>query len=137
MIIGNVLWPFYGAFFAQLIPLFLLVEAIILRIFFKRIRFIKTLGIVMLANIASTILGLILTNPLMCFWDSMAVKASEQFNACIVAFLLTVPLEAFVICAFSRSRVIRASFWMNLVTYAICFSYVCYAWNYGKYLDRC
>lgn len=138
MLLANVLWPFHGAFLAQLIPFFLVIEWLILARFFKEIGKARALGAVLLANLGSTIVGYALVTPLQLLgWDGLTQKASEQFGACLVAFAMTVPLEHSVIRAFpgyvDRKRLWRGVFYMNFATYSICFAFVAYHWHRGDY----
>jgi len=137
MITANVLWPFHGALFAQLIPFLLVIEMGMLFLYFRSVKRRSCVLAVLVANIFSTLAGLFIVFPLQIGWDSLSIKASEQFYSCIVAFLITVPLEYYVIGKFKsfkpKKQRIRAVFMANFTTYSICFFYVVYQWKWGIY----
>lgn len=136
---ANVIWPFHGALFAQCIPLFLLIEVCILRLYFQEAPKGKVVAGILSANFFSTLAGALLVSPLAATWDSLVRKASDQIDACVLAFLVTVPLEflnlAWFRCFVPRGRRFRACLMMNLATYAICLAVVVYHWRWGTYAD--
>lgn len=139
MILANVIWPFHGAFLAQLIPLFIFIEWLILARYFRGARRSKVFGITILANLGSAVAGCILVTPFGFNWDSGAQKASEEFASCIVALLVTIPIEYGIVGFFhdfgDRKRLWHAVFYMNFYTYCICFAVVAYHWRWGVYAE--
>jgi hypothetical protein len=138
-LLANVIWPFHGALWAQLIPVFLLIEAFVLLRYFPEQRKWALLG-VLIANLVSSLLGMILVIPFQGFSSgSLSQVAAEEYWACIVAFLITVPVEYFVIVISrkfeDRKQLFRATFWMNFITYSICIAVVTYHWRWGGNSD--
>lgn len=139
VIFANVIWPFHGALYAQLIPIFLLIEAFVLLGYFPGHRKWAFLW-VLIANFASTLLGILLVIPIQgVSSSSISQVAAEEYWACIVAFIITVPVEYFVIMISGkfedRRRLFRAAFWMNFITYSICIAVVTYHWRWGGNSD--
>ena len=104
MMVANVLWAFHGAFLVQFLPLFLLVEWYILIGFFPKVRKLRALGIVSLANLGSSVCGMFLVTLGMPMfrWDGLTQRASDQFLSCIVAFVITLPLEYKIVRSFKE-----------------------------------
>lgn len=140
MFLGNVIWPFHGALLAQWIPVFLLIETFILRGYFRESPGGKIVAGILSANLVSSLLGMVLVSPLQLMaWDSLVTKASDQINACVLAFFLTVPLELLALggfrCFAPTGRRFRACLMMNLATYGICLAVVIYHWRWGAYAE--
>lgn len=140
MILGNVIWPFHGALFAQWIPVFLIIEAIILHAYFGEVPRRRVFAAVLSANFFSTLVGAILAMPILpLLHDSLITQASDQINACVIAFLITVPLEFLSLkwfrCFTPPERRFRACLMMNLATYAMCLAVVIYHWRWGVYAE--
>jgi hypothetical protein len=137
--LANVIWPFHGALFAQWIPLFLFIEVWIVHLYFKDVPKGKLIIGVLSANLFSTLAGALLVMPLAAPWDPLVTRASEQINACVLAFLVTVPLEflnlAWFRCFVPSGRRFRACVMMNLATYAVCLAVVVYHWRWGAYAE--
>lgn len=137
--LANVIWPFHGALYAQLIPVFLLIEAFVLLRYFPEQRK-WALPWVLIANLVSTLVGLIFVTLFGDLaWDPLRQVAAYEYWACIIAFGITVPAEYFVLSNsdkfIDRKRLFRAVFMMNFFTYAICIAVVTYHWRWGGNSD--
>lgn len=121
-------------------PGFLLIETFVLRGYFREAPKGKVLVGVLSANLFSTLAGALLVSALQWMpWDPLVTKASDQINACVVAFVVTVPLEFLNLgwfrCFEPPARRFRACLMMNLATYAICLAVVIYHWRWGVYAE--